>query len=151
MVCVVVRGLLSLTAGGKLAGKGGGILLSEASYKVLVRYREGPIEVDPDGLSKREQWLCTQKFIEPCSFKNLTQGELKIVCRATAYQITVAGEDALAEFEKVHDQESKSERQQRFQNKVSVAQVLVPAITFILGLLVEHFAGVIEFALDLFR
>lgn len=64
---------------------------------------------------------------------------------------SVMAASSVAEFEKVHDQESKSERQQRFQNKVSVAQVLVPAITFILGLLVEHFAGVIEFALDLFR
>lgn len=40
------------------------------------------------------------------------------------------------------EQQAKQERQQRFENKISVANVLVPLFTFVLGLIVEHFDGV---------
>ena len=41
--------------------------------------------------------------------------------------------------------------QQRFDNKISVASVLVPTITFFLGIVVEHFAQVVEFFISLFN
>lgn len=48
-------------------------------------------------------------------------------------------------------EKANSKRQQRFQNKIAVAQVLVPAVTFIIGLLVEHFAGLVRWFVSLFH
>lgn len=36
------------------------------------------------------------------------------------------------------EQQAKNERQQRFDNKISVLSVLIPLITFIIGVLIEH-------------
>lgn len=41
-------------------------------------------------------------------------------------------------------------RQQRFDNKIAMASVLIPLITFILGLFVEHWAGIAQWFLSLF-
>lgn len=46
---------------------------------------------------------------------------------------------------------TERKRQQRFQNKVSVASVLVPFITFILGLIVEHFGNIVGSLFSLFK
>lgn len=42
------------------------------------------------------------------------------------------------------EQDAKDERQRRFQNQISVAQVSVSFIIFILGILVEHFTGIAD-------
>ena len=39
-------------------------------------------------------------------------------------------------------QDAEKERERRFQKKIAIAQVLVPLITFILGILVEHLSGI---------
>ena len=67
------------------------------------------------------------------------------------YFITTSGKDAILQFEQHREEQAKNERQQRFQNKVAVATVLVPAITFVLGLVVEHFAGIMSLFLSLFQ
>lgn len=41
-------------------------------------------------------------------------------------------------------QDAEKERERRFQKKIAIAQVLVPLITFILGILVEHLSGIGE-------
>lgn len=46
--------------------------------------------------------------------------------------------------------EAKQEKQQRFENKLAIANLLIPFITFILGLLAEHYSGMLEFFLKLF-
>ena len=53
------------------------------------------------------------------------------------------------DLDEKHKNQAKEERQQRFQNKVSVASVLIPLVTFIFGLIVEHRAGLIEFLASL--
>ena len=63
--------------------------------------------------------------------------------------ITEKGKQALYEFYGDAHNNSKDEAQRRFQNKISVAHVLVPLITFILGLIVEHFSGFIGKFLEL--
>ena len=60
------------------------------------------------------------------------------------YLITQKGLAKLKEIEDKAKQEAKDEGQRRFQNKISVAQVLVPLITFILGLVVEHYSGLVS-------
>ncbi len=42
-----------------------------------------------------------------------------------------------------HTQQSKQERQQRFENKMLIAQTLISIGSFILGLVVEHFSGIV--------
>ena len=41
-------------------------------------------------------------------------------------------------------QDAKKESERRSQKKIAIAQVLVPLITFILGILVEHLSGLID-------
>lgn len=44
-------------------------------------------------------------------------------------------------------QDAEKKRERRFQKKIAIAQVLVPFITFILGVLAEHFSGIAEIIL----
>lgn len=86
------------------------------------------------------RYLCREGFLEAAEFK--VAASLSV--RPIRWKITVSGLNALSEFEECADQQAKRERQQAFQNKISVASVLIPAVTFVLGLLVEHFAGVVR-------
>lgn len=47
-------------------------------------------------------------------------------------------------------QNAKQEKQQRFENKIAVANLLVPFVTFILGILTEHF-GLIDLIVHFFK
>ena len=49
--------------------------------------------------------------------------------------------------EGVAEKKAEEERERRFQKKIAIAQVLVPLITFILGILVEHLSGIAEIVL----
>lgn len=49
--------------------------------------------------------------------------------------------------EEVAEKKAEEERERRFQKKIAIAQVLVPLITFILGILVEHLSGIAEIVL----
>lgn len=60
------------------------------------------------------------------------------------YYITDKGNAALEARAEKRRQEAEDKRQQRFQNQISVAQVLVPFVTFVLGLVVEHYAGLVS-------
>ena len=46
--------------------------------------------------------------------------------------------------QEVAEKKAEEERERRFQKKIAIAQVLVPLITFILGILVEHLSGIGE-------
>ena len=58
--------------------------------------------------------------------------------------ITPKGVLRLDALEHKAEQDTKNERQRRFQNKISIAQVFVPLITFVIGILVEHFTGIAD-------
>ena len=59
------------------------------------------------------------------------------------YALTDSGRAAASEAKEKRNKEAADKAQQRFQNKISVAQVVVPVVTFILGLLVEHYWSVL--------
>lgn len=59
------------------------------------------------------------------------------------YALTDSGRAAVSEAKEKRNKEAADKAQQRFQNKISVAQVVVPVVTFILGLLVEHYWSVL--------
>ena len=46
--------------------------------------------------------------------------------------------------EEVAEKKAEEERERRFQKKIAIAQVLVPLITFILSIVVDHFPDLIE-------
>lgn len=65
--------------------------------------------------------------------------------------ITSKGYARLSELEKIRAQDAERKKQQAFQNKVSIANVLVPLVTFILGMLTEHWSGVVNWVFSLFH
>lgn len=64
---------------------------------------------------------------------------------SVVFQITDRGLEALTVLKEMARKEAKQQAQQRFENKVSVASVLVPTVTFFIGLVVEHYAGLLRF------
>lgn len=65
--------------------------------------------------------------------------------------LTDKGQLLLNELQEIANQQANQERQTRFENKISIASVLVPCVTFILGMFVEHCTSIIRFLLHLFR
>ena len=116
--------------------------LSEADYQELLKYRQ------PHAPSQEEYarfvGLKKRGFLKIHHFGLVNLDKPGDHTAPDTWTITPAGEDALSEFEKARRKESEDKRQQRFQNQISVAQVLVPLITFILGLIVEHYAGLVS-------
>lgn len=107
-------------------------------YDTLVEFRNGPVR-RPDGATPMIEYLTAKGYIQVIE----TEVFPGLTIRPIAWEITISGEIALSEFEEASAKKAKDEKQQRFQNKISVASVLIPLITFILGLMVEHFYGII--------
>ena len=112
-------------------------MITENIYNELKKLQQGPVE-NPSELDPIIQYLHQQGYIEGI---NIDTSDLS--ARPTAWELTMDGKVALEEFEEAREKQAKAERQQRFENKISVASVLVPCITFVLGLLVEHFSGIV--------
>lgn len=64
---------------------------------------------------------------------------------------TSEGNIAFEKSQQERKQDAEKKRQQSFDNKISIASVLVPAITFILGLVVEHFTDCVSFLIEFFK
>lgn len=69
---------------------------------------------------------------------------IKKVVSSDYYKLTKKGLKALHLANQERDQASKQESQQRFDNNVSVTQVLVPLVIFILGLLVDFVVALLK-------
>ena len=134
--------------------------ISSEDYKLMCKIREQPMEWKK--LSKEEQ-LRAQSLIkrnlvcEECRNPRPIDGSWLGDFYLAGYidtdcylHLTVPeGVDALEDFAKSLHKEAKQEKQQRFENKISVAGVLVSFVTFIFGLIVEHFMGIVGFVVDL--
>ena len=57
------------------------------------------------------------------------------------YAKKLAGEQAIKD---AAEQKAQEERERRFQKKIAIAQVLVPFVTFVLGIVIDHFSDLIE-------
>ena len=69
---------------------------------------------------------------------------------SVSYKLTPRGEDALAEFEYVHNKDTQEERRNRLDRKMQILSIAIPLITFIAGLLAEHFSGIVSWIVSLF-
>lgn len=67
------------------------------------------------------------------------------------YHISQKGLAVLQQLQEEAEQKAKDERQKRFDNKISVLNVVVPLLTFILGILLEHFSGIITKLISMFQ
>ena len=121
-------------------------MIDQYIYDELKKFRGGPLQ-RPEGPTEMIRYLTEEGFIEAVE-SNVFPG-LSVV--PVKWKITVKGLAALSEFEEQRQKEAQNERQRRFQNKISVLNVLVPLITFLLGLIVEHFAGLLDFLASLFH
>lgn len=124
-------------------------MLSKENYELLKSYCTPRI---PDAEeSERFAQLQKQELIKIYSHKTMDLGGFGKFSAPDKWVITELGKDFLAEFEQECDKEAERKRQQRFENKISVASVLVPFITFFIGLVVEHFTGLFEWFTYLFN
>lgn len=67
------------------------------------------------------------------------------------YRCTESGKSLIALMENKANDKAEKKRQQRLQNQFSVASILVPCITFALGLIVEYFTEIVSLFLNIFR
>ena len=114
-------------------------MISRLDYELLVLYREERPLPESANDKARFRALLAQKLVEPTRYRPDAGG-----LSATHYQVTPAGKNALLEFEENAKRQAKQERQQRFDNKISVLSVLVPLLTFLLGVWVEYRLSLIE-------
>ena len=67
------------------------------------------------------------------------------------YILTDSGAELFEQVQDERDNASKQESQQSFDKKMSIANLLVPFVTFILGLLADHYTNLVSFVLALFK
>ena len=61
------------------------------------------------------------------------------------------GELLKEKFKNESEQKAEDKRQQSIQNKLHIASILVPLISFFLGLIVEHFIGIARILFSVFH
>ena len=71
--------------------------------------------------------------------------------KADTISITDEGRLALAAMNQELDEKAERKKQQSFQNKLSIANILVPFVTFFLGVMVEHWSGLVDLVIKLFH
>ena len=68
----------------------------------------------------------------------------------SSVHITRKGEQTLLQIQEKRSQQAKEERQRRIDNKLSVLQLLVPLVIFIVGVVIEHYSMIAKFLSDFF-
>ena len=71
--------------------------------------------------------------------------------KADTISITDEGRLALAAMNQELDEKAERKKQQSFQTKLSVANILVPFVTFFLGVMVEQWSGLVDLVIRLFH
>ena len=122
-------------------------MLSERNYRALLEYR-----VEKETGPKMTDQI---RYFKDCGYIRAGRHDLRerpgeFFMTPTAWIITPRGEDALAEFEYVHNKDSQDERHQGFARKMQILNIAIPLITFIAGLLAEHFSGIVSWIVSLF-
>lgn len=76
---------------------------------------------------------------------------IKPVLGTDKVELTPLGATAYEQAKYDRKKQAENKRQQRFQNKLSVASVLVPLVTFFIGIIVEFQVNIVELFLSLFN
>ena len=80
----------------------------------------------------------------------LADSLVKAVIGTDRIALTHLGATAYEQANEDRKHQADQKRQQRFENKISVASVLVPLITFFLGVIVESQVNIVEWFRSLF-
>ena len=124
---------------------------TDEQYTIIERLEAG---LNYWNLSEDQQWILRylqdKGIAQPRSdiadgHYLLTEFGKRILFARSERQLKESQESA-----KITSYEAKQEKQQRFENKIAIANLLVPFITYILGILTEHYTGIIGFFLRLF-
>ena len=118
-------------------------MISRLDYELLVLYREPRPWPEDEKDDDRFHLLLDRKLVEPVEYE-ASSGDGWFAVQASLYKTSPKGDDALLEFEENAKRQAEQERQQRFDNKVSVLSILIPALTFLLGVWVEYRLSLIE-------
>lgn len=119
-------------------------MLSEKNYRALLEYR-----VEKETGPKITDQI---QYFKDCGYIRAGRHDLQerpgeFYMNPTAWIITPRGEDALAEFEQVMQAHSENEAQKKKDRAFDIFLVIFGAI---IGLLVEHFSGIINRVASLF-
>jgi hypothetical protein len=119
-------------------------MLSEKNYYALLEYRRekytGP------KITEQIRYFKECGYIRPVSHElKETAGEFCM--NPTVWIITPRGEDSLAEFEYRAEQDTKSNAEKKQER---IFQVLLVFLGAIIGLLIEHFAGIADWISSFF-
>lgn len=118
-------------------------MLNNKEYNLLKTF------CSPNPAPKNQEDL--QRFQSFIDRKYLLISSVEENLKPSEWIITARGLDALSEFEQEHNKQAQEKRQQRFQNKISVLNLFVPLITFILGLIVESQYSIFDYFISLFH
>lgn len=140
-------------------------MISPVIYNALVKFRSETV-CNPNGPDDMTRYLTELKYINVIDNDVLPD----LTIRPIAWEITPLGLDALSkvEVERTKDEKQQSkekaaeakrlqerhedytneERRHRTQNKIAI---VMPFVTFALGLLVEHFFQIVGFLFSLFH
>ena len=76
---------------------------------------------------------------------------IKQLTCSDVFKLTESGADVFEQIQEEREQASKHEKQQSFDNKISIASILIPFITFILGIVFEHYTDFIALLISVFK
>lgn len=76
---------------------------------------------------------------------------IKPIIGSDNVELTPLGATAYEQADECRKKQAKQERQQRFENKVSVASVLIPLVTFFLGIIVEFQVNLVDWLIALLK
>jgi len=122
--------------------KEGIVVISEKDYYELSLFRNGPIALD-GRLSDRMKALIEEKYIVVNSYDRGHPDPNEWTIDIKDWRISDKGKDALQDFERELEQKAKDERDKQIDRKIAIVGVAASIVTFIIGLFVEHFSGII--------
>ena len=124
--------------------------MTDLKYSILGVFYNSPSR------QESEANLLKRKFAPPAStsaaIADLIDAKLlKHYLGVDKIELTPLGVAAYEQANEERKRQAEQKRQQRFDNKISVASVLVPLITFLLGIIIEFRVGLVDWLLSLFK
>lgn len=124
--------------------------MTDLKYAILgVLYARQPRQENQINLINRhfDTPAATSHAIEELIAENL----IKPILGSDKVELTPSGSTAYEEASETRKSQAEQKRQQRFDNKISIASVLIPLITFFLGIIVEFKINIVDWILSLFK
>jgi uncharacterized membrane protein len=119
--------------------------LSDNQQKMLFKLENGVIWTDLSETELQTLWYLDK--LKLATAREDIREDLWMLTEAGSaelYSLRAAEERAQKEAEDSSTEKARQEKQQRFDNKLAVLNTVVPIVTFILGILANHFLAVAD-------